>query len=345
MENLTATISPLVLDLVLAAVILLVALIKAKTGLYQSVMSIVVIILSLAIGFVGARLFTEPVSDYVWKGYGPKVEAKFDEEVSLALEGDMGLGQAFKNSWNRVISDLGSEKLTESLSIENEEIDYTDSELVAKVKQLTLLKTRMLVDKVCRLVMFGLCMALALLLLTLIKNFIGNVADFSDIGWVNRFGGFCLGFIEAIVVMLMIVRGAGLLNINYFANLSEGTVLLSWLVGGDVQSTIKKVQELSLEDIRKIKLEDLTTVDFSDVSNQLKDLIENTEQLKPATDFVEDLSDEIDADAIVDAVGDAVGGAADKTKEGAEKVKDAGETVKKVKGIIDKLSGEGESKE
>ena len=339
MDNLTATISPLVIDLVLAMIVLLVAFIKAKSGLYQSVMSVVVVILAIAMGFVGARLFEEPVSGYVWEKYSPKVEAKFDEKVQAALDNKESLGQAFQNSWNRVVQELGSEKLSDSLSIEQEEVDYNDSELVQKLRQLTLLKTKMLVDKVCHLALFGVCTALALLLLTLVKNFIGDIANFSVIGWVNRFGGFCLGFVEAIVVMLLIVRGAGLLNINYFANLSEGTVLLSWLVGGDVQATIKQVQELSLKDIKKIKLEDLTTVDFNDVSDQLKELIESTDFTQEASEFAGELAEEIDADAIVDAVGDAVEGAAGKAEDGADKVKDATDKVKKVKGIFDKLAG------
>ena len=144
-----------------------------------------------------------------------------------------------------------------------------------KVKAVTLAKAKLLCDKVCEVGAFGIITAIALLVLTIIKNIIGKVAEFSVVGWANHLLGFALGAVEMIVILLVIVRGAGLINIHFFQDLSEGTVLLKWLVGGDVQAALQSLQSLTFEDIKNIKIEDLTTVDFKSVGEQVKELVEN----------------------------------------------------------------------
>ena len=323
MDNLTTTISPLVIDLIIAVIILLVACLKAKAGLYQSVMSIVVIILAVAIGLVGAKLLEKPVSDYAWSKYSVTVEEKFDAEVEAALSGERSLSKVFQDSWNRLIQSFGVEQLDGLMIKDTDDVDYQDNEMVAKLKILALSKSKLLCDKVCHLALFGIITAIALLVLTIIKNLLGKVADFSIIGWVNHGGGFVLGAIESIVIILVVVRGAGLLNIPTFRNLSEGTVLMKWFVGGDVQSTITKLQDITIEDIKNIKLEDLTTVDFDQVGEDLKDIIKNIDMTK-VPEQITDAVDKIDKEEIkgvTDAVKDVVDGVVDDVKKEVDKVK------------------------
>ncbi|MCQ2551983.1 MAG: hypothetical protein MJ148_01350, partial [Clostridia bacterium] len=133
MENLTTTISPLVIDLIIAAIILLVACLKAKAGLYQSVMSVVIIVLALAIGLVGAKLLEEPVSNYAWQKYGPQVEQKFDKEVEDVLSGKKSVSQVFQESWNRMVSSFGIEQL-DNFMIKDKDSDYENSEAVQQLR-------------------------------------------------------------------------------------------------------------------------------------------------------------------------------------------------------------------
>ena len=274
MDNLTTTISPLVIDLIFLVFILLIAAIKAKAGLYDSVVSVVIIFVALAIGLVASKMLTQQVADYYWQSYGPKVEAKFDKQVEQAQSGETSIAETFADAWNQIIKNFDSEKLNE-FQIKVKEQDFSDAEIVQKLRALTLLKSKLVVENVVHLALFGVITAIALLALTLIKNVIGKVADFSVIGWVNHLGGFALGAIEAIVILIVIIRGAGLLHIDFFQNLSEGTVLLKWLIGGDVQSAISGIQSLTIEDLKNIKLEDLTTVDLRDVGSQVKELLKS----------------------------------------------------------------------
>jgi len=276
MDNLTTTLSPLVIDVALAILILLVAVIKAKAGIYQSVMAVVVVVLALAIGFLGAKLLQEPVSEYAWSKYGPKVEAKFDEEVQAAVTEGKSLSKVFEDSWNDLIKSFAEAFNSDNLNrltIKESDIDYSDSESIQKVKVYTLAKAKLLCDKVCLVALFGLLTAIALLALTIIKNVIGEVADFSVIGWANHLLGFLFGAVEMIVILLVIIRGSSLLGITFFQNISEGTVLLNWLIGGDIQSALQILQNFTFEDIKNIDIKNLTTIDFKSVGDQVELLL------------------------------------------------------------------------
>ena len=291
MDNLVNTVSPLAIDVIIAIIILLVACLKAKAGIYQSIMSVAVVILALAIGFIGAKWLKDPVSDYAWQKYGPSVEAKFDEKVDAATKGERSLEQVFQDSWNKIVDSFNIDQL-KVLEIKDSDVDYKNSEAIQKVKAITLAKSRLLCDKVCQLGLFGVLTAVALLVLTIIKNIIGKVADFSVIGWVNHLLGFAFGAIEIIIILLVIVRGAGMIGITFFQRLSEDTVLLKWLVGGNLESALYTIQHLTFDDIKNINLEELTTVDFESVGNQIEELVKGidvsgaAEKVKEVVDVV-----------------------------------------------------------
>ncbi len=282
MDKLTTTISPLVIDIIFLVFILLVAALRAKAGLFQSVASVAIIIVALAIGLVGAKMLSPQIANYYWESYGPKVEEKFDKQVAQAQSGEGSVAEAFAGAWNNILSGFDSEKADE-FKINLKDTDYSDAEMVQKLKAVTMLKAKLMVEKVAHLAVLGVITAIALFVLTIIKNILDKVANFSIVGWANHLGGFILGAIEAIVILIIIVRVAGMMNIQIFQNLSEGTVLLKWLIGGDVQAAISSLQNLSLDDLKNIKLEDLTTIDFNDVGSQVKDLL-NSVQLPDGVD-------------------------------------------------------------
>lgn len=274
MDNVATTLSPLVIDLIFAALILLVACIKAKIGFFQSVMKIVVIILALGIGFVGSKMLLEPASDFIWSKYGPIVEEKFDKKVDDAITGQTNAVDIFKEVWNDTITGFGTDKL-DVLKIQDSDVDFNDSETVQRLKVFTLAKAKLLCDKVCHFGLFCIITAVALLVLTIIKNILGDLANFSIIGWANHLLGFVFGAVEMIVIMLVIIRGAGLLGIDFFTNLSEGTVLLKWLIGGNMAEAVDILKNLSFEDFKNIDLKQFTTIDFDKVGKQVEELVKN----------------------------------------------------------------------
>lgn len=293
MENLVNTVNPLAIDVVIAIIILLVACLKAKAGIYHSVMSVVVIVLSLALGFIGVQWFKAPVCDFAWKEIGPAVEKSFDDKVEAALGGGESLGAMLQGMWNDIIESTEIEQL-KALELKDEEVDYQNSEAVQKVKVITLVKARLLCDKYCQVVLFGVLTGLAILALTIIKNIVGELAEFSIVGWANHLLGFLFGAAEVIVILLVIVRGAGVFGIRFFQQISEGTVILKWLVGGDLNNTIYAIQHLTADDIKNIRIEDLTTVDFESVGNQVEELVKNMD-LPEAAGKAQDIVDAINS--------------------------------------------------
>jgi len=344
MDNLTNTMAPLVIDIAIAAIILLVACLRAKAGIYHCVMSVVVIIVALAIGIVGSKLLTPIVKDAVWNGfYKQEIEEKFDLQVQKALQGTTTFTESFKDSWNNFIDSFDifkSEKLEslDSFKIEKDDIDYSDSQLVLKFRALTLVKAELTLEKLIHLGLFGVISAVFLLLLTMLKNLLEKVANFSAVGWVNHGLGFVLGLVEIIVILIVIVRGAELLGINFFRNISEGTVLLSWLIGGDIQGTINSLQTLTIDDLKNIEIEDLTTVDLNDAADQLKELIKGVD-LEKAPEDVKELIDKIDINTITEDVQEIVDsidveGLSDKATDIVQNVKDNA-TQKATDAILD----------
>ena len=330
MDNFTTTISPLVVDIAIAVIILLVACLRAKAGVYHCVMSVVVIILALAIGLVGSKLLTPVVKDAVWNGfYKEEVETKFDNQVQKALEGTVTFQDSFKESWNNFIDsfDIFGDNKAENLKIDNDSVDYSDSQLVVKLRALTIVKAELTLEKLIHVGLFGVISAIFLLLLTLLKNLLEKIANFSIVGWVNHGLGFVLGLVEIIVILIVIIRGAGLFGINFFKDISEGTLILKWLVGGDIQSTIVNLQNLTIDDLKNIQIENLTTVDLNEAAQQLKELVKGID-LSQAPDELNQIIENIDVNSVSDEVKEIlntidVEGLSDKAKEVVDTVKNS----------------------
>jgi|GEM_PF-2838466 len=346
MDNLTTTISPLVIDIAIAAIILLVACLRAKAGIFHCVMSVVVIIVAIAIGLVLSKALTPIVKDNVWNGYYKEhIENKFDEEVSSAVEGTKTFDKSFKESWNLMIesfSDSFGIEQASTLKITSDEIDYSDSQMVIKLRALTLVKAELMVEKFVHLILFGVISAASLLLLTMLKNLLEKIADFSIIGWANHGLGFVLGFVEIVVILILIIRGAGLLGIDFFSKLSEGTILLKWLVGGDIQNTLINLQNVTVDDIKNLTIEDFTTVDMEEVGNQLKELI-NSADLSMAPEEVNQLIDNIDPENVTQEVKEIfksidVDGLSEKALEIVDDAKEGAtqKAIDTIKGLLQK---------
>lgn len=269
--NTGGTLSPVIIDVIIAAIILLAAFIKSRIGLYRSVMSVVVFVLAIVIGIAGSAIALQPVSEYAWTKAAPRIEAKFDKEAADLIGGENSSGKSFSEGWDKLVESFGAEGLKGIGSQLGDDV-LQNSEFVAKLKLVVLANTRLFTDKIMRIVLFVLIALLAFLILTVIKNILGKLTKLPVIGWLDHCGGFALGLIEIVLLMLVIVRGAGLLHIPVFTELSKGTFILKWLVGGDLNDALSSIKSLSLEDLKNIDLEELKKIDLKNIGSQLKDI-------------------------------------------------------------------------
>ena len=242
-------------DIIIAAIILVWALIKGYQGLIKCILSVLVIVLAIAAGIYGSKAAAKPAGDFVWERYGPKIEAKFDEELGEALSGGQSAIDKFKESWDGMLESTGISQLnglistiTGSQSANTQKVpDETtegaietipaqtpakpDSTLTGKLKATVMQNAEAICRRVVHIILFIVIALIALLILTLLKDWIANIKELPVIGGIDHFAGFVLGAAEAIIVMMIIIRAAGGLGIDFFKEQSANTILLKWLCG------------------------------------------------------------------------------------------------------------------
>lgn len=103
-----------------------------------------------------------------------------------------------------------------------------------------------LCEKITQIALFIVCTLVAWLLLAIIKSAFGALADWFAIGWINHSLGFILGFAEAFLAILLLIRLSSLLNINVLSDLSKDTIVFKWIYGVDLKELINKIKDLNI---------------------------------------------------------------------------------------------------
>jgi len=219
MSEISITVGPMVVDVIVATMIIAFAVIMAKKGIYQCAATVVVIILSICLGVVGSKAALKPVYSFVWSLCEPKVE----ETIEKKIEDTLG-----------------------------EIIDTEDSVLAAEIEEATMTKAETTTEKVCHFILFLLILIVSLLILCLIKDLIGKVTKLPVVGWVNSVGGFIFGVIEAVIILLLIVKIADMFEITFFRDIANDTILFNWLISGDYMNTIETIEEYSTDVLDEI---------------------------------------------------------------------------------------------
>ncbi len=270
METLKS-LNPLIIDGAICLVVLIFALIRAKIGLYKVISKLAVFLVAIAVAVVGSRLLMPMASDFVWEKVSPRIEQEIDEKIDSVIGEDGTVKTSDSELANLLVKLLGIDKAAAS---EGETGGAVGEDFTVKIKTLALAKTRMLTDLAVHVVLFILIYIVASLILKLIAKALEKVADWSVLGWLNHGGGFVLGAIEMAVIWLVVVRVCGLLNVTFFKELAEGTVVLKWLCEGDVIGALSQIKGLSFDQIRNLDLKHLLPDSFDLDSLNLEGLLD-----------------------------------------------------------------------
>ena len=247
-------------DLIILAIILVWGIVKAVQGLLKSLLAVVVLVLAIIIAMVGSNFLAEPVGDFVWQKYGPTIEQRFDDEFGTAIEGGENALNGFKESWSKFLESSGISQInslistlagegsgsnaegdseatdgSESTSSQNALVKNTFS---SRIKETVMDNAKLGCYKIVHVVLFIIIAIIAVLVLGLLRDWIQNVTRLPIIGKMDHFLGFLLGIAEAVIVIFFIVRLAGLLGIDTFKDLSQGTILLNWFCGGGLDTEV-----------------------------------------------------------------------------------------------------------
>ena len=227
----------LIIDLVLAAVLALFALLGARKGLIRSLMALVSVVVALIGATLLTAMFVEPVTDLVYPRVEEKVLAQFERDIpsdALAAEdGDLSAGGLLPDE----LSDLLGEALDtlKRFGVSDDAIDgVTKSVTDSAAERAAYLLVKTIVQAALFLAFF---LAL-MLLLRLLTHGLDRLFSLPVLAQLNGLGGAALSLMEGALLIFLIVFLAPRLGVTWFADHAAGTHLLAWFLNNTPRSII-----------------------------------------------------------------------------------------------------------
>ena len=226
----------LIIDLVLAAVLAVFALLGARKGLIRSLMALVSVVVALIGATLLTAMFVEPVTDLVYPRVEEKVLAQFERDIpsdALAAEdGDLSAGGLLPDE----LSDLLGEALDtlKRFGVSDDAIDGVTKSVTDSAVSAAERAAYLLVKTIVQAAMF---LAL-MLLLRLLTHGLDRLFSLPVLAQLNGLGGAALSLMEGALLIFLIVFLAPRLGVTWFADHAAGTHLLAWFLNNTPRSII-----------------------------------------------------------------------------------------------------------
>ena len=252
MSDILFSLKPNVIDILVIAVVVIIALLRAKKGFFSTVKALIVFVLAVAISMAAVNFLSPVLEPKAWDAVSDSLQERFEDEISDGITPMVSPTESIEKGLKGLKNMLGIE-------IEDEDLpDSSDVSLSEKLMDILMAKAELLCAKLTKLLIFILCFIICTIILSvLIRG--RRRSSRTAIGFVDHLLGFLFGLLEGAVLMLIVVRCCNLFNVDFFVRLSEGTKLLSWLCGGDIQQSWQQLTQFdfkSLNDIDPTKLKD-----------------------------------------------------------------------------------------
>ena len=223
----------LIIDLVLAAVLAVFALLGARKGLIRSLMALVSVVVALIGATLLTAMFVEPVTDLVYPKVEERVLEQFERDIpsdALAAEdGDLSAGGLLPDE----LSDLLGEALDSDDAIDGVTKSVTDSAVSAAERAAYLL-----VKTIVQAALFLAFFLALMLLLRLLTHGLDRLFSLPVLAQLNGLGGTALSLMEGALLIFLIVFLAPRLGVTWFADHAAGTHLLAWFLNNTPRSII-----------------------------------------------------------------------------------------------------------
>ena len=217
----------LIIDLVLAAVLAVFALLGARKGLIRSLMALVSVVVALIGATLLTAMFVEPVTDLVYPKVEERVLEQFERDIpsdALAAEDGDLLGEALDTLKRFGVSDDAIDGVTKSV---------TDSAVSAAERAAYLL-----VKTIVQAALFLAFFLALMLLLRLLTHGLDRLFSLPVLAQLNGLGGAALSLMEGALLIFLIVFLAPRLGVTWFADHAAGTHLLAWFLNNTPRSII-----------------------------------------------------------------------------------------------------------
>ena len=218
----------LIIDLVLAAVLAVFALLGARKGLIRSLMALVSVVVALIGATLLTAMFVEPVTDLVYPKVEERVLEQFERDIpsdALAAEDGGAFGTVRWTLDKRFgVSDDAIDGVTKSV---------TDSAVSAAERAAYLL-----VKTIVQAALFLAFFLALMLLLRLLTHGLDRLFSLPVLAQLNGLGGAALSLMEGALLIFLIVFLAPRLGVTWFADHAAGTHLLAWFLNNTPRSII-----------------------------------------------------------------------------------------------------------
>ena len=230
----------LIIDLVLAAALIVFAVIGAYKGLIRSLMALVSVVLALAGAALLTAMFVEPVTDLVYPKVEERVIEQFERDIpsdALAAEdGDLSAGGLLPNE----LSDLLGEALDtlERFGVSDDAIDSVTKSVTDSAVSAAERAAYLLVKTIVQAALFLVFFLLVLLLLKLLTRALDGICSLPVLRQLNALGGAALSLVEGALLIFLLVYLAPRFGVTWFGDHETGTRLLAWFLHNTPRSII-----------------------------------------------------------------------------------------------------------
>lgn len=241
--------SAVIIDIIVAAVLLVFLLCGAARGLFQSVAGLVVIIVALAGAGIFASALTPRVAEYVQPYIEKQVEARIDKALSKggnsasssAQEPAAGSSQAGGSQAGAASDSEGGEEddaqqkaetqhLLDLLGLDKDPVASLEQSVQEKVHDTGVSVMNAVVESISETIihvlLFLLIFAVLMLLLKALMHAMDLVLRLPGLHFFNRLGGAAFGLAEGALVLFLAIWILRRFGVSFDNKMVESTILL-----------------------------------------------------------------------------------------------------------------------
>ena len=226
----------LIIDLVLAAVLAVFALLGARKGLIRSLMALVSVVVALIGATLLTAMFVEPVTDLVYPKVEERVLEQFERDIpsdALAAEdGDLSAGGLLPDELSEALDTL------KRFGVSDDAIDGVTKSVTDSAASAAERAAYLLVKTIVQAALFLAFFLALMLLLRLLTHGLDRLFSLPVLAQLNSLGGAALSLMEGALLIFLIVFLAPRLGVTWFADHAAGTHLLAWFLNNTPRSII-----------------------------------------------------------------------------------------------------------
>lgn len=222
-------------DIVVVVIFLLFAAYYWKKGIYQTVVATIIIVVSLFVGIVGSNVISPTIYEKVYPKVEKSVTQSYEREMEARKNGDTTPAKTFTKAFNHIIESYNRAVDKANSDEDNthvyKKIVISEAEKDDRTKEVVLRETSKAVDKLIRIVVFGLIVAIMLFVCTTIKNYFGEITEWVIIKQANKLAGMIFGLLLCYTIMYLLLHFVNFLDLDGLQKFANDTVVLKYLMG------------------------------------------------------------------------------------------------------------------